>query len=178
MSTDQYPPATPDIQNAPHADEFMRIEQVAARTGLTKRTLRYYEEIGILPPPSRTEGGYRLYSAADLALLERIKRLRDLLGISLAEIREIAEAEEERAQARAAFHSEADPQARLAWLDRAEHLARRQLEIIEQKLLGLNEMRAYLLERLERQRQRRAEITADYTATLTTQPAPPPNPTA
>ena len=71
---------------------YQRIEQVAARTGLTKRTLRYYEEIGLLPPPTRTEGGYRLYSEADVQQLERIKRLKDLLGFSLAEIREIADA--------------------------------------------------------------------------------------
>src|SRR6185437_16398876 len=80
---------------------FQRIEQVAARTGLTKRTLRYYEEIGLLEPSTRTEGGYRLYREADIEHLERIKRLRDLLGFSLAEIREIAEAEEQREQVRA-----------------------------------------------------------------------------
>src|SRR6476661_4626578 len=68
---------------APSGDGYYRIEQVAARTGLTKRTLRYYEEIGLLPPPTRTEGNYRLYSAADIARLERIKRMRDLLGFSL-----------------------------------------------------------------------------------------------
>src|SRR5215831_11301903 len=82
-------------------DGFWRIEQVSARTGLTKRTLRYYEEIGLLAPPTRTEGGYRLYSEADIQHLQRIKRLRDLLGFSLKEIREIAEAEEEREQVKA-----------------------------------------------------------------------------
>src|SRR5262245_6733769 len=76
-----------------HGDELQRIEQVAARTGLTKRTLRYYEEIGLLPPPTRTEGGYRLYTPADVAHLERIKRMRELLGASLAEIREMVAAE-------------------------------------------------------------------------------------
>ena len=79
---------------------YQRIEQVAARTGLTKRTLRYYEEIGLLPSPTRTEGGYRLYSEADVQQLERIKRLKDLLGFSLAEIREMADAEEQRQHVR------------------------------------------------------------------------------
>ncbi|MGZ3608756.1 MAG: helix-turn-helix domain-containing protein, partial [Ktedonobacteraceae bacterium] len=59
------------------------IEQVSARTGLTKRTLRYYEEVELLPPTGRTEGNYRRYSEEDIQRLERIKKLRDLLGFSL-----------------------------------------------------------------------------------------------
>src|SRR6266700_5307502 len=59
------------------------IEQVAARTGLTKRTLRYYEEVGLLPPTARTESNYLRYSDLDIKLLERVKELRDLLGFSL-----------------------------------------------------------------------------------------------
>src|SRR5262249_9333647 len=126
-------------------ERYWRIDQVAARTGLTKRTLRYYEEIGLLEPSTRTEGGYRLYNEADIAHLERIKRLRDLLGFSLAEIREIAEAEEQREKVRAAWQRETDPRARLAWLDRSEELTRHQLRLIEEKLAGLQEMQANLL---------------------------------
>ena len=62
-------------------DGYLRIEQVSARTGLTKRTLRYYEEIGLLAPPTRTEGGYRLYSQDDIQHLERIKRLKDVCDL-------------------------------------------------------------------------------------------------
>ncbi len=140
-------------------ERYWRIDQVAARTGLTKRTLRYYEEIGLLEPSTRTEGGYRLYSEGDIEHLERIKRLRDLLGFSLAEIREIAEAEEQREQVRAAWQRERDPRARLAWLDRSEELTRRQLKLIEEKLAGLREMQSNLLARLERVQERRAELT-------------------
>lgn len=145
---------------APSGDGYYRIEQVAARTGLTKRTLRYYEEIGLLPPPTRTEGNYRLYSEADIVQLERIKRLRDLLGFSLAEIREIAQAEEEREQVRAAWQRETDPRARLAWLDRVETITRRQLQLVEEKLVGLQEMRAHVQARLERYDRHRAELQA------------------
>ena len=141
-------------------DGYYRIEQVAARTGLTKRTLRYYEEIGLLPPPTRTEGNYRLYSEADIVQLDRIKRLRDLLGFSLAEIREIAQAEEEREQVRAAWQRETDPRARLAWLDRVETITRRQLQLVEEKLAGLEEMHAHVQARLERYDRHRAELQA------------------
>lgn len=141
-------------------DGYYRIEQVAARTGLTKRTLRYYEEIGLLPPPTRTEGNYRLYSEADIVQLERIKRLRDLLGFSLKDIREIAQAEEEREQVRAAWQRETDPRARLAWLDRVEEIARRQLQLVDEKLAGLREMRDHVQARLERYDRHRAELQA------------------
>jgi DNA-binding transcriptional MerR regulator len=140
------------------ADGYSRIDQVAARTGLTKRTLRYYEEIGLLAPPTRTEGGYRLYSEQDIAHLELIKRLRDLLGFSLAEIREMAEAEEERQQLRAASQQETDPRARLAGINRASELTQRQLTIVEEKLAGLREMQATLLARLERHARLRDEL--------------------
>ena len=136
---------------------YQRIEQVAARTGLTKRTLRYYEEIGLLPPPTRTEGGYRLYSEGDVQQLERIKRLKDLLGFSLAEIRELADAEVQREHVRAAWRQEKDPRARLAWLDRSEELTRRQLRLVEEKLVGLREMQTNLNARLDRIENLRAE---------------------
>lgn len=137
---------------------FQRIEQVAARTGLTKRTLRYYEEIGLLPSPTRTEGGYRLYSEADVQQLERIKRLKDLLGFSLAEIREMADAEEQRQHVREAWQQETDPRTRLEWLDRSEELTRRQVQLVEEKLAGLQEMQAHLKARLERFETLRADL--------------------
>src|SRR5947209_9750880 len=85
---------------------YYTIEQVATRTGLTKRTLRYYEEVGLLPPTGRTEGNYRRYSESDIHRLERIKELRDLLGFSLTDIREILKAEDERGQIKVAYQHE------------------------------------------------------------------------
>src|SRR5579859_7040413 len=100
------------------------IEQVAARTGLTKRTLRYYEEVGLLPPTNRTEGNYRRYSEADIQRLERIKKLRDLLGFSLADIRELLDAEDERGLIKVAYRHETEATAKIAQLDRADELIR------------------------------------------------------
>lgn len=156
--TENEPASTPASTTPP--DGYLRIEQVSARTGLTKRTLRYYEEIGLLAAPTRTEGGYRLYSQDDIQHLERIKRLKELLGFSLAEIREIAEAEEEREHVRAAWRSEADPHAKLAWLDKAQGLTIRQLGMVEEKLAGLTEMRDNLVARRERYTKARAELIA------------------
>ena len=148
------------------ADEILKttepglytIEQVASRTGLTKRTLRYYEEVGLLPPTGRTEGNYRRYSEADIARLERIKNLRDLLGFSLTDIREILEAEDERGQIKAAYRHEMEAKAKVAQLDRSDERIRRQWHLSEQKLAGLEEMRTALLAKLERHKHVRNEL--------------------
>lgn len=160
MTTSSQPIAGSSELTGHQAGALLRIETVALRTGLTKRTLRYYEEIGLLEPPSRTEGGYRLYSPAEVLRLERIKRLRDLLGFSLSEIRDLVRAEEDREQVRSAWRRETDPAARLRHLDEAEALVRRQLHVIEEKLIGLQEMRDTLLARLTRYDQLREEIRA------------------
>ena len=138
--------------------QFSTIEQVATRTGLTKRTLRYYEEVGLLPPTDRTEGNYRRYSEADVQRLERIKELRDLLGFSLNDIRELLYAEDERGQIKLAYRQETEAAAKIAQLDRSDELIRRQLHLVEQKLTGLEQMRASLLAKLECHEQRRREL--------------------
>jgi DNA-binding transcriptional MerR regulator len=134
------------------------IEQVAERTGLTKRTLRYYEEVGLLPPTGRTEGNYRRYSEAEIQRLERIKKLRDLLGFSLADIRKLLDAEDERGQIKVAYQHETEAAAKIAQLDRADELIHSQLHLIEQKLAGLEQMRAGLLAKLESHQRTREEL--------------------
>jgi DNA-binding transcriptional MerR regulator len=59
--------------------------ELAKRTGLSVRTLHYYEEIGLLSPAQRTEAGHRLYAAGDVVRLQQIKSLRQL-GFGLKEI--------------------------------------------------------------------------------------------
>ncbi len=134
------------------------IEQVATRTGFTKRTLRYYEEVGVLSPTGRTEGNYRRYSEADVERLERIRNLRELLGFSLADIREIMEAEDERGQIRVAYKHETEVAAKVAQLNRADELIRSQLHLIEKKLAGLEQMKTTLMANLERHKQKRREL--------------------
>jgi DNA-binding transcriptional MerR regulator len=64
----------------------LKIDQVALESGLTKRAIRYYEEIGILPPPQRSKGGIRYYTREHVELLKKIKCTKDALGISLEEL--------------------------------------------------------------------------------------------
>jgi len=137
---------------------FYTIEQVAARTGLTKRTLRYYEEIGLLPPAGRTEGNYRRYTDEDIERLERIKKLRDLLGFSLNDIRALLEADDERVQLKATYQQLTTTEQKLDHLDRVDALIRRQLELIEKKLEGLEQMRSALVARLQSHERFRSEL--------------------
>ncbi len=65
----------------------MKVGELAKQTGVSVRTLHYYDEIGLLKPSSHTEAGYRLYTAGDIARLQQIKSLQQL-GFSLEEIRE------------------------------------------------------------------------------------------
>jgi DNA-binding transcriptional MerR regulator len=69
-----------------------RIGEVAKLTGVTTRTLRYWEELELLQPSSYRASGERLYSPADVARVTRIKNLQELLGFSLAEVRAVLDA--------------------------------------------------------------------------------------
>jgi DNA-binding transcriptional MerR regulator len=70
-----------------------RIGEVAKLTGVTTRTLRYWEELGVLHPTTYQSGG-RLYSPTDVARVSRILNLQELLGFSLAEVRAVLDTEE------------------------------------------------------------------------------------
>src|SRR5579883_3176049 len=153
--------ANEEQQSAVDTDEqapLYTIEQVATRTGMTKRTLRYYEEVGLLPPTGRTEGNYRRYSEADIERLERIKKLRDLLGFTLSDIRALLDAEDERGQIKEAFRQETEVAAKLRQLDRSDELIHQQLQLVELKIDGLEQMRATLLSKLERHQQMRKDL--------------------
>jgi DNA-binding transcriptional MerR regulator len=74
---------------APVPDEVgIRISDAATRAGVSARTLRYYEELGLLAPSLYTPGGERRYTGDDLVQLDRILELREVLGMNLDEIRE------------------------------------------------------------------------------------------
>ncbi len=68
----------------------MTIGELAGELQLNPRTIRYYEEVGLLPEPRRSESGYRLYSPYEIERLRLVKRAK-LLGLSLVEIKDIVE---------------------------------------------------------------------------------------
>jgi len=72
-------------------DEHTQIGDVAQRTGLSLRTIRYYEEVGLVTPSARSNGGFRLYTDADIERLSLVARMKPL-GFSLDEMRDLLEA--------------------------------------------------------------------------------------
>lgn len=73
------------------SQQMNRIGHVSAAVGLSLRTVRYYEEVGLVLPSGRTEGGFRLYTDADIGRLELVKQLKPL-EFTLEEMRDLLEA--------------------------------------------------------------------------------------
>jgi len=137
------------IANAAHAHapatepapRLLRIQEVAAETGLTARSIRYYEEIGLLAPAARSEGAYRLYDADDLERLRFIAGLRNDAGFSLAEIGQMLEDEQARTSNRVRFRA-GDPADQRAALSDAIARIDRQLDTLQRKRDRIDAMMA------------------------------------
>jgi MerR family transcriptional regulator, repressor of the yfmOP operon len=113
----------------------MKIGDVAREVGTTTRTIRYYEEIGLLEPAGdRPAGGHRAYNAADVERLREILRLKDALGISLDELRD-------------EFRRTEDPERRVALLHEGLHHLDRQLELVRHRRTDLDQLERELTER-------------------------------
>ncbi|MEV2277433.1 MerR family transcriptional regulator [Nocardiopsis sp. NPDC049922] len=69
-------------------EHHLRIGEVAERTGLSLRTIRYYGEVDLVVPSARSRGGFRLYTESDVDRLQLIKRMKPL-GFSLEETRDL-----------------------------------------------------------------------------------------
>jgi len=127
----------------------LQIGEVAQRTGVTQRTLRFYEEKGLLRPPSRMDGGFRLYSEEDVKRVEHIRRLQDLLGISLADIKEMVDADQVLRELRSQYRPESAIAEKRTQLEKATAVTEAQFVIVKQKTEQMREMETQLTERLQ-----------------------------
>jgi MerR family transcriptional regulator, repressor of the yfmOP operon len=100
------------------ASGALRIGELAHRAGVSTRTLRYYEELGLLAPSGHSSGGARRYSEANAERLARIRELQELMGLNLDEIRTILSAEDRLQKLRAEFRSGGLPSKRRAQIVR------------------------------------------------------------
>jgi DNA-binding transcriptional MerR regulator len=103
----------------------MQIGEVAARTELSLRTIRHYEEIGLVVPSARSQGGFRLYTEADVARLMVIRRMKPL-GFTLEQMRDLLDATE-----RLDADGDLDPGERAALLERVRGYERAAVEQID-----------------------------------------------
>jgi len=145
---------------------YLQIGEAAARAGLTQRTLRYYEELGLLKPASRMEGGFRLYSPEDMERIEYIKNLRDVLGFSLAEIRDMVGFEDARSQIKSELNHAESPEERRARLVQLKEVALRQMRIVNEKRQRLKDMRTRIQARIDRIDSQLQELAQGEPATV------------
>jgi len=133
--------------SSPPAD-LHPIGEVAKLVGLTARAIRYYEELGLLTPGVRVKGYPRLFTADDIQRLREIKRLREIAGFSLAELSELLDNEDLRAQLRQRFQHTNRRADRVALMRDAIDLASRRLAIIDRKLSQLQGVRTSEIEHI------------------------------
>jgi DNA-binding transcriptional MerR regulator len=128
----------------------VRIGQIATRSGVTPRTIRYYEELGLLPASDREHGKHRTYTESDIARLKEVTRLRDLLGLSLEELRAVVLAEAVRADARWRYHESESPDERRAALEEALPHLEMQIGLVRRRAAELKELENDLVDRRRR----------------------------
>lgn len=121
-------------------EELISIGELASRTGVTTRTIRYYEQLGILPPPERTEGSMRRYPPNYTFLVKAALSLKEL-GFTLEEI------------------------ATLAWWNRGEAMTKEQFQqatrLVDEKVAELENKLRLLSKTTEILRKRRRQVSSE-----------------
>jgi MerR family transcriptional regulator, repressor of the yfmOP operon len=137
----------------------IRIGELAERTGVTPRTIRYYEEIGLLPGGERPKGSHRVYIDADVERVAELTRLRDLLNLSLDELKQLVEAEEARAAIRRRWETTDSDEERLRLVNAALPHVDTQLELVRRRKQELERLEHELVDKRKRLLARRRELS-------------------
>ncbi len=140
------------------AAEPMRIGEAAALAGVSSRTLRWYEELGLVRPSGHSTGGARRYSHGDVDRIVHIRELQSLLGFDLGEIGEVLRGEDELDGLRTEYRSGADRRRRREILVAATAVNERLRGLVQAKLDRLGEMLAELEEKAALYGQRLDEL--------------------
>ena len=138
----------------------LRIGEVAELTGTTPRTIRYYEEIGLLPDSlERAQGKHRSYTVEDVERVREIIRMRDLLGLTLEELSTLLEAEHARALIRREIQQTEDPAEIRRMREEALGHITTQLELVRRRRRELEQLESELVAKRRLVKQRLAEKT-------------------
>ena len=144
-----------------HGERPLRIGELAELTGTTPRTIRYWEELGLLGTASdREEGKHRSYTRADVQRVSEIVRLRNLLGLSLEQLSSLLEAESARAHLRHELSQTESPADRRRILEQLLGHISGQLELVRERRRELEELAAELEEKQKLVRERIRETDA------------------
>jgi DNA-binding transcriptional MerR regulator len=138
----------------------LRIGEVAQLTGTTPRTIRYYEELGLLAPASdREPGAHRVYEDADVDHLREVLRLRRVLGLSLDELKDLSAEESARAARKREWDAGVeDPVRRRQILEEAARYADLQLDLVRRRREELDELERELVAKRRRVRGRLRDV--------------------
>jgi DNA-binding transcriptional MerR regulator len=150
---------TATSRSNPSAEQLIRIGPLAELTGTTPRTIRYYEEIGLLPGSGdRAQGKHRAYTGADVERVREIVRLRDLLGLSLEALSKLLEAESARAELRREWQrAEGADERRRILGESLGHIAT-QLELVRGRKRELERLEQELVDKRRSVRKRLREL--------------------
>jgi len=144
-------------QDAP----LLRIGEMAERTGVSERTLRYYEEIGLLTPEDHSPGGSRRYGDHQIARMGRIRELQQLLGLNLDEIRTMLDAEDRLDALRTAWHEHEDPELRVRLLRKSIAINATLRDEVSAKQARIAQFLAEVDARLDRNRRLLSELQTE-----------------
>lgn len=142
----------------------LRIGEVARTAGVTTRTLRYWEQIGLVTPSGHLDGGRRLYSAVELARVIRIREIQVLLGLSLAEIRAVLDTDDVLDRLRTAYREGARASRQRVLLADAIAANDRLVGRLDDTLHRIQEFRRDRIAKGERLRWRAGEMEAPPSA--------------
>lgn len=145
----------------------IKIDDVAKQSGLTKRTIRYYEQIGLLPSPPRSEGGMRLYSQEHIDFLKKITNAKEVMGFSLQELQQFIALSETLELRKADYRQVKGTSEQTEKLKKIVNIVEEQLNLIEQKkkkilkveedLISLRDRATAALVRFEEEESRKKE---------------------
>lgn len=146
--------AQPAADLPPRGAGRLRIGDVAEAAGVTVRTVRYYEELGLLGGAEtrglRVKGSHRVFTQTDVDRLRELIRLRDLLGLSLEELTELAEAAQLQQALRSQWATSTGDRDRARIVKAAIPNVQRQLDLVRARQQHLAEFAAELEDKLER----------------------------
>jgi len=152
---------SPGPEGAPGGHRLFRIGEAAERAGVSSRTLRWYEEIGLLAPSGHSSGGARRYGEDDLARIEHIRELQSLLGLDLGAIRDILVGEDALAGLRREYQKGPEAARRKEILIEASAINEKLRTVVSDRQELLATMMASLEDKSERYAELLAELDAD-----------------
>jgi DNA-binding transcriptional MerR regulator len=149
------------------AEGTLRIGEVAKLCGVTTRTLRYWEEIGLVAPSAERYGSERVYAGSEVERVRRIRELQALMGFSLAEIRVVLETEDVVDKLRTAYRAKARPELQRQLLANAIDANDALVARLDDTLARVKDFRDERVAKATRLRARAAELDNEIaTATL------------